>query len=166
MRRIADKGFAIAFAKRDVMTTGTGGNLLHHGALFRVDDRNAAITADPQVSPVLLQHEADRLAADLDVRGNLPDRRIDHREFIGRRQRHEQGARIAPHHPILARTVERDQGNDPLTTVTEQRIDNGDAGLAIERQDVPGIEINVRPVGQTSLEKVSNLLPTCVHGLA
>src|SRR5215470_10095416 len=116
--------------------------------------------ADPQIAPVLLKHETHRIAADLDVGGDLPDCRVDHGDFISRRKRHEQGARIAPHHPILAGAVEWDQRDNPLAAVPEQRINDGDAGLAVERQDVPGIEVDVRPIGQPTLEEVSNLLPT------
>ncbi len=71
------------------MTAATGGDLLHYGAPFGVDDRNAAVMADPKISPVLLEPETDRVAADLDVGGDLPDRGVDHRDLISRGQRHE-----------------------------------------------------------------------------
>ena len=127
--------------------------------LDRIDHRHAAVVglervvADPQIAFVVLEFDAGRLVAGIDVFHDLEGLGIDQRDLVGQRHGHEQLLLVAGLGPVGARLIEidlREQVGD--TGNTDRGIDHRDRGIRIQHQQEMAVQIDHRAHADDALQ--------------
>ena len=156
---IRDESTAAVAAKRELVVAFAGGYRGGNVARGCVEYGHAAnfiplgIVTDPDVFLVGLQGNTRRHLTRRDVAHYLEGFEIDHGDFAGARHCDEHRLLVAGLGPVGTRPLELDVGEQARDTGdADDRVDHGDARVAVHDHDVVAVHVDHRPHADETLQ--------------
>jgi hypothetical protein len=127
-----------------------------------VDDRHATlrafVRAHPEVLLVRLQGEAHGARAGGNIGDDFPGAGVHDGDLARVGHADEEPLLIPRDDPVRAGALEPDERDETAAAEAEQRVDDRDARLLVERQQVVAVEVHVGAGAQAALEEGLDLL--------